>query len=276
MALLYYRFPSDALRDYLEATFARNTPQMVLSLGEVSPSFPLGIKFKESRLTLKEEPEVLLFRANSFLVSSRIWAFLRGQSYYRFKSQAYGGTVKGRIHFIENRLEAPFNTSMTLKDIHIDKNTFLSNILNSHLKGVLEGTIRYRAKNNVLRQGRGEASFKLSSGSIEFLEPILSLESIDFKEFLIKMVLKKQTIDLSNTELKGTSMNGVLWGFISLKEEFLKSRLNLRVTIEPFADLIKNLGGDGDSLKSFKQRLKSGKLSFFIRGTIGDPRIQLI
>ena len=276
LALLYYRFPSDALQDYLKATLVRINPQILVSIGKVSPSFPFGIKLMETQLSLKEEPEILFFRANSFFIRPHLWSFLQGQSNYQFKCQAYGGTLKGSVHFLNNRLEAPFNTSMTLKNIHVDKNTFLPNIIDGHLEGVLEGTIRYSGQNNLMREGMGEANLRLSSGSTDLLQPILSLESLDFKDFFIKVVLKKQIIDLSNTELKGASMHGMLSGFISLKEEFSKSSLDLRVTIEPFADIIKNLGRDGDSLQSFKQRLKRGKLSFIIRGTIGDPSVKLI
>ena len=68
MALLVYRFPSDALRDYLKASFVRINPQIVLSIGKVFPFFPFGIKLMETQLSLKEEPEVLLFRADSFFV----------------------------------------------------------------------------------------------------------------------------------------------------------------------------------------------------------------
>lgn len=276
MALLYYRFPSDALRDYLETALVRINPRMVLSLGKVSPSFPLGIKLVGTRLTLKEETETLLFRADSAFVSPHLWSFLKGESDYRFKCQAYGGTLKGRIHFLKSSLEAPFNTSMTLKNIHVDKDTFLPNIIDGHLEGVLEGTIRYGAQNNLLEEGVGEANLKLSDGRTDLLQSILSVESVDFKDLFIKVALKKKIMDLSNTELRGLSMHGMVSGFISLKEEFLKSSLDLRVTIEPFADLVRSLEKEGDSLQEFKQNLKRGKLSFIIRGTMGDPSIQLI
>lgn len=274
MALLYYRFPSDALRDHLETAFVRINPRIVLSLGKVSPSFPFGLKFIGSRLALKEETEQLLFRADSTFISPHLWSFLKGQPNYSFKCQAYGGMLKGSIHLLKNRLGAPFNTSMTLKNIHVTKDTFFPNIIDGHLEGVLEGTIRYSAQNSLL--GEGEANLKLSDGSTDLLRPILNVASVDFKDFFIKMALKKKIIDLSNTELKGLSMHGMVSGYISLKEEFLKSRLDLRVTIEPFADLIKSLEKNGDSLQSFKQNLKKGKLSFSVRGTMGVPSIQLI
>ena len=276
MAILVYRFPSDALRDYLEAAFVRIHPRMVLSFGKVSLSFPLGIKFLESRLTLKEEKETILFRADSTSVNPHLWSFLKGESNYQFNCQAYGGTLKGHVHFSKNRLGTPFNTSLTLKNIRVDKDTFFPNIIDGHLEGILEGNITYSARENQLGEGTGEANLILSDGSTDLLQSILSLESVDFKKLLINMALKKKILDLSNTELRGASMNGTVSGFISLKEEFLKSRLNLRATVEPFADLVRNLEKEGDSLQEFKQRLKRGKLSFLIRGTMGNPSIQLI
>lgn len=259
MALLVYRFPSDALRDYLKATLVKINPQIHLSIGKVSPSFPFGMKFMETQLSLKEKQETVLFRADRLFIRPDIWSLIQGQSNYGFKCLAYGGILEGRIHFLKNRLGTPFTTSMTLKNIRID-NTFLPHIIDRHLEGILEGTIEYEGQDKFLRDGTGEANLKLSYVRIDLLQPLLGLESVDLKELLIKMVLKKKIIDLSNVELKGGSMHGTLSGFVRLKEEFLKSDLDLRGTIEPFADLIKKLERYGNRIQSFRQRLKRGKI----------------
>jgi len=276
MSLLYYRFPSDAIRDHLKATFLRINPQMVLAIGKVFPFFPFGMKWTDTQLSFKEEPGTLLFRANNVFIRPHLWSYMKGQANFLFKCQAYGGTLRGHVHFLKNSFEAPFNTSITMKNIRIDKDTLFPNIFDGHVEGVLEGTIKYSGQNNLLRQGSGEVNLRILDGNTDLLQSVLSLESVDFKEFFIKMILKNQIIDMTNTELKGASMNGMVSGFISLKEEFSKSSLDLRITIEPFVNLIKSLEKDGDSFQSFKQRLKRGKLSFVIRGTVGDPSIQFI
>ena len=275
MVFLYYRFPSDALRDYLEATLVKINPQMHLSIGKVSPAWPFSMKLMEPRLSVKESPGTVLFRAERLMIRPHIWSFIQGKSTYGFKCLAYGGNLEGRIHFLKNRWGTPFTTSMTLKNIRID-NTFLPNMIDRRLAGILGGTIEYEGKDKFLRDGTGEANLKLSHGRIDLSQPLLGLESVDLKELLIKMVLKKKTIDLSNVELKGESMHGTVSGFVRLREEFLKSGLDLRGTIEPFADLLKKLERYGNRIQFFKKHLKKGKLSFIIRGTIGGPKIQFI
>ena len=48
VVLLYYRFPSDAVRDYLQAMAERANPRVVLSLERVKLSLPIGLKFVET------------------------------------------------------------------------------------------------------------------------------------------------------------------------------------------------------------------------------------
>jgi type II secretion system protein N len=122
--------------------------------------------------------------------------------------------------------------------------------------------------------GSGDANLRLSQGKVELLQPLLNFESIEFNEMEIEMALKQQKINVTRLELKGQELQGTLSGTITLKEEFAKSSLDLRGTIEPFAAFFKSTPGTHDTVKLFKQRLKRGILSFVIRGTLGEPRIE--
>lgn len=270
-ALLYYRFPSDALREYIQATVERLNPGLLLSAQDISPSFPLGIRLKQTELSLKKGPRRAIFTADSLSFSPRIWSILKGDFQYIFTCNAYDGDLEGIIHFTKQSLGGPFRTSMELKDIHIDKNFSLYNIIGPHMEGSLSGTIAFSGGDRSIREGDGEADLMLSNGLIKLLKPVLGLESIDFNRLLLNMVIKKNRLNLSHLELKGGDMHGTASGIIYLKKEFLNSRLNLRGTLEPFADLFKKLTGGQDTLRFVKQRLKGGKLSFNIQGTIREP-----
>jgi type II secretion system protein N len=146
------------------------------------------------------------------------------------------------------------------------------------VKGVLNGTITYGGEYNLLIAGTGEAELRISGGQIELLEPILGGEPIDFDELRIKMVLKNRRIDLTDVELKGRVIQGTLSGSIRLKTEFLKSNLNLRGTLEPLAGFFESVEGSPytNTLRFLRQRLKKGKLSFIIHGTLANPGFRFI
>jgi hypothetical protein len=168
---------------------------------------------------------------------------LSGKLKLCFEGLAYDGVLEGCANFDEKALQAPFSTSIALKDIRLGK-LDLQSLIGRHVEGSLDGSITYNGKNNLLIEGSGAADLRLSDGRLELLQPILSLDSIDFDQVSIK------------------------------RKEIGNSRLDLRGTIEPFSDFFKSLPGTQDTVKLFKRRLKRGTLSFTIRGTLSEPSIQ--
>jgi type II secretion system protein N len=144
------------------------------------------------------------------------------------------------------------------------------------VKGILGGIITYSGQGNLLINGTGEANLRISNGSVELLQPIFSLESVSFDDVSIKMILEKTKIKLTRVEMEGREIKGTLSGTIGLRQNFSKSRLALRGSIEPLEDLFKSENGAPRMMKLFKRRLKEGKLSFVVRGTPADPKIRFI
>jgi type II secretion system protein N len=274
VALLYYRFPSDALRGYLQATADRANPPLLLSVDHIEPRFPIGLKFADTEVAMKDMPDRVILRADSLLLKPRLWSLLRGKSEYCFHCMAYKGDLIGCVYFKNDDRKLFIDTEIELRNIRIGDHAYLSQLISRHVEGILGGTVSYRGQYNLLMDGSGEANLRLSQGKVELLQPLLNFESIEFNEMEIEMALKQQKINVTRLELKGQELQGTLSGTITLKEEFAKSSLDLRGTIEPFAAFFKSTPGTIDTVKLFKQRLKRGILSFVIHGTLGEPRIE--
>ncbi|OPX34956.1 MAG: type II secretion system protein GspN [Desulfobacteraceae bacterium 4484_190.2] len=271
IVLLYYRFPSDALEDYLQSTADEINPRYHVLVGKVRPSLPFGMKFLKARVSL--------FMAESLLIRPGLWSFLKGESKYLFDCLAYGGDIKGSVHFSDNGGEAserPFTTSIELSDIRINDYEYLFTLIGRNVKGILGGIITYSGQGSLLINGTGEANLRISNGSVELLQPIFSLESVSFDDVRIKMILEKTKIKLTRVELKGREIKGTLSGTIGLKQNISNSRLALRGSIEPLEGFFKSENGAPRIMKLFKRRLRKGKLSFVVRGTPADPKIRFI
>ncbi len=271
--LLYLRFPSEVIKDYLEKRTDTSNSPFALSVRQVSPSLPFGLKLQETRVSHRANPNKVIFRADRLSVRPIIGTLLGGKLKLCFEGMAYEGALKGCAKFYEKRLQAPFSASIALKDIHMGQYD-LRSLIGRHMEGRLDGKLAYNGKNNLLIEGSGEADLRLSDGRLQLLQPILSLDSIDFKQVSIKMALQGRKINLTKVALEGPHMRGTLSGVISLQKEIGKSRLNLRGTIEPFADFFKSLPGTRDMVKLFQRRLKRGTLTFIIQGTLIEPSIQ--
>lgn len=274
--LLYYCFPSDAFRNYLQTTAERIGPQYFLSLEKVNPTFPPGLTLRKTRLSLKTYPDTSLFTADSLVVRPEIWSFLKGGSGYRFNCLAYGGRINGYVHFSGNSIKAPFSTSLRLKDIHIDNYAAASFITGSDIKGIIGGTIEYKGQYDSDINGSGEAKLTISDVRVELLQPIFSFDSIDLESIRIKMSLKNQKISVTHVELKGQKVRGSLSGTITLKKDILKSGLNLRGAIEFVVVPHKGTKGAVNTIRILRTRSKSDKLNFIVGGTFTSPSFRLI
>ena len=274
VGLLYYRFPSDALRDYLQIRANNLNTPLFLSIDRIKPWPPFGLKLGQTEIALKDKPDIKLFRADSLLVKPEAWSFLKGKGRYCFECLAYGGDVWGCVYFDKNGMKAPFNTGIELKGIRIGNYKGLRYLIGRDVDGILYGTIYYSGQRKNLIDGTGEVNLKLLDGRVDLLLPILPLGSIEFNEVKIDMALKKRKINLTRFELNGRQLKGTLSGTISLKEKFAKSTLDLKGTIEPFAAFFKNTEGAFSTLRFFKQMMRKGVLTFIVHGTLGEPKIK--
>ena len=276
IAVLYVRFPSDALRNYLQATVAEMDPNYDVSIGKSQLAFPFGVKLFKTVLVPRKQPDRNLFIADRLLIRPEIVSFVKGEPKYKFDCLAYNGDLKGFFRFKKKGMDAPFTTMIELRDIHMADYAYLSTLIGRNVKGILGGIVNYSGQRGLLINGNGEANLKISDGWVQLLDPIFGLDSIAFDDLRIKMVLGKRKIRLTNVELEGRDLKGTLSGTVSLKKDLSRSNLELKGSIQPLEGLFRGGSGTSDTLQYLKRGLKKGKISFVIRGTPVEPRIRFI
>jgi len=276
VGFLYYFFPSDAFKNYIQKTATRVNPRLILSVGSVQPYIPFGLKLNKTKLCLKTKPDAGIFMTDSLLIRPELWSILKGRPKYCFDCSAYDGNLKGIVYVKKKDINTFLTTSIELREIHIDNDANFSSLIGGNLKGVLGGILVFAGKYSHMMEGVGEADIKIADGRFEFLHPILSLKSVAFSGLTIKMSLKNQKINLNHVELEGREIRGTLLGSVSLRQELKKSSLDLKGTIELLAGFARGGEDTRKSLNFIKQRLKNGKLSFVIHGTIKEPKLKFI
>lgn len=274
--LLYWLFPSDAVRDYLVASVQKADPDLGLSIERVAPSLNLGMKVSGMKVSHKASGEGTLFEAESLTVRPKLLSLLQGERRLSFKGVAYGGQFKGHAQFNEDKPEKPLILDLELKDVQMEKHEDLYRLIGRRIDGGVNGTLTYAGKTGSPIEGDGEADLRFSNGKVELLQPLLGLQSIDFDELWVKLLLKNRKIEMTRAELTGPNLRGTISGRVILREEWMASGLDLRGTIEPLGEFYKSLASDPLTMKFINQRLKGGKLSFAIQGGMDKPRIRFL
>ena len=274
--LLYYRFPSETIRVYLESTIAGAHPRILLSMRQLRPDFPPGIRLIDAKISLKTEHRKPLLRAENLFIRPEALSFLQGTPGYRFNAQAFNGGIVGYVRFQGYDIRDPFTTSLELKGIHMGRHPYLPPLFGRDVSGTLGGSIVYTGRQDKLIDGAGEGTFTISGGRVQLLQPVLGLESLGFDRLSMKIALKNRKVTLTGVGLEGRAIKGGLSGTITLENNISGSRLDLRGTIEPLGGLFGDMKGDSNALKFLRQGLKNLKRYFVIQGTIQNPEFKFI
>lgn len=270
---LYVLFPSDAVREYVQMKAGDLTPPLMISVDRIKPWPPYSLRCGRTTVSLPDKPNATLFAADSVLVRPVARSFLRGSRAWCFNCKAYGGRARACVAYNSNGRTGRFRTEIEFDAIRIDRHKHLRDLVGRSVEGTLLGTASYSCMRGSPLNGVGEASLKLVDGKIELLSPILTLESIDYDELTIKMALKGDKVNLTRLQLEGSLLKGSLSGMIRLRKELAESRLDLKGSIEPFAEFFGKAEGAGGILKFLRRKLRKGTLPFTIRGTLAKPKL---
>ncbi|MBW1998509.1 MAG: type II secretion system protein GspN [Deltaproteobacteria bacterium] len=276
LALLYYRFPSEAVRDFLLAKAGSMAPGIRVSLGEVSPSLRFGLRLRDIEIAQRRGTSSPALRLEEFFIRPAVRSFVQGQLEWCFEGSFYGGVVKGCIRLNGEGLEKSFATTILLEHVVLDQKNPLVGLAGRPVEGTLGGEIFYEGPPGPWEGGRGKADLAITGGRFELLNPVLGLESIDFGEVRLRATLDDGKIMLGSLDLRGKQMHGTMSGEVYLNRDIIQSRLNLKGTLEPYSGFFKEIKASPKSMSLIKKQLKKGKLPFLIQGTIAEPIIRFL
>ncbi|MBW2064241.1 MAG: type II secretion system protein GspN [Deltaproteobacteria bacterium] len=276
LALLYYRFPSEAVRDFLSAETGRLMPGVRVSLQGVLPSLKFGLELKGIEIAQKTGTSSPVLRVERFFVRPAVRSFVRGQSKWCFGGSLYEGAIKGCARLNGDSPGKSFAMTIYLEHVILDQENPLVGLAGRTVEGTLGGAIFYEGHFGSWDRGKGKADLTITKGRVELLTPVLGLESIDFGEVRFRATLGDGKVTVSSLDLKGKQMHGTLSGEVYLNRDIMQSRLNLKGTLEPYSGFFKELKASPKSMSLIKKQLKRGKLAFLIQGTVAEPGIRFL
>ncbi len=268
---IYILFPSKDIREYLIRSAGNIHPDLVVSIKKVSPTLPPGIKIKDIRMSLRNNPEEMVFQSEQIYVRPKILSLITGNNKYAFKGRLYDGTVSGLVQSAKSPDKNAVEVRISMENISIRENSGFFSKISDRVEGALNGNITYRGRINNPMSGDGDAEITLSEGLFKMARPVLGLDEIEFSEFKMEGNLKENRFNITRGDLTGEHMAGSISGPISLNNHIPDSRLNLKAEIELHPSIFQVSPEIRDALNMLKKGMKDGKLSFNIKGTIEKP-----
>lgn len=271
IVFLYLLFPSDILKNYFIEEIYRIHPGLKVRLDDINLSFPFDIKIEGLKISTDDSPNINIYESDDTLITPRIFAYLKGNSEYSFKSSTMGGDISGFVSLKDHSQHNVAKSRVIFRDIHLDKNVFIYPIVNDRLDGTLNGEINFTGSISSPQNGDCDMSLDLTDGKINLKNSILKLSAIDFHTIKLKAEMKNGKIDISDTELVGDGVKGNASGTIRLNKNFMASRLDLKGELELASSFFRDMPGIKNTLKIFTRARENGKLPFNVKGTIKEP-----
>ena len=270
--LLYYRFPSGELMKYIEANFKNKYPGYMLFVEKGDVNFPPGMNFINVRVTKDDHPEMIFFESERFKIRPVLVSLFKDRKRFCFDCTAYEGNISGCLGFKGKNARSNYDTSITISDVDLGKYPIFSKTIGREFEGILNGSVDLKDQSGV--SVKGEADLMLSKGKVEFVQPILGISSVNFDGLLMKLLIENGQVEFKEVEIKGKEIQGSFSGQVILKKDIFNSSLNITGTIEPLGGLLSRLGSLSSSMKLLRRRLRNGRLSLKISGTIESPRLR--
>jgi type II secretion system protein N len=230
--LLYLRFPSGAVTDYIKAAAAARYPGLLLSIDTAQPAIPPGITLENVTAGFRGRPEATL-HADSLGIRPGWLSLFRGRLALVLAAEGYGGDIRGQFEFANIfSVKGPLSAEMNIREIRIEKCAWFRDALARQITGTLKGSAAFSGAAESLKNGTGNIDFTLTNGTYQLLENLLGFERIDFNKIDAKVSFRNGALKIAGLTLNGEKLRISLKGNILLADDFRESQIDLNGSIE--------------------------------------------
>ena len=267
VVLLYIKFPSKALANYIRIQAEKSFSDISINFRKLGLTLSPGIKIQGLSISLKEAPEIPVYFSEKTTIRVSVLGWLKGDSKYYFESFVKGGEISG---FLEEKNEVKkerVDATIDIKGVKLDENTFIHPALGERLEGVLTGKVTFMGNLSDPLKGITEISLDLSEGKVKLKKTFLDMDVLEFKKMNISGVIDNRRLSIKDLNMTGGPVNGSATGTIQISNDLLGSRLNLKAEIEPSSSMGREAPGMEKAFNLVKSKMKDDKLPIEIRGT---------
>ncbi len=269
---MYVLFPTNTVKNYITHKVSEVKPDIEITIGNVKPVFPSGLKFNSVTVYHKS---IQKFYAGKIKVTPGYLSLFVLKPSVNVKAWAYDGVIKGKVFFAKGESGREISVDALLDDIKLNEVM----VKDSKMSATVNGKISYSGEKG---NDASESELILSECSID-LSSLLSskipikideLKELTFKKIEIKAAADLKNIELKQCELKGEQADGSIKGNIRIRRPIGRSGLKFTGTLTPHPLFLDNLK---KSIPFNFLGSIAGKdgIAFRIDGTTDKPKFSL-
>lgn len=264
---LYVLFPGAKFKEFCEVKISEVLADGECTIGEIGFRFPATVQFEDISISSGTGRDISVLNIESIAVSNNGILFWRD---FAITGKVLSGTVSASLNldWQEGRFRLPRIAGESLDLAALDQQEGLSQ---REMSGEVSFTGQYEADLSSLFSGVGEGKFKMVQGSMELVQPILSLEEIVFDRVESALKYEKGVVYFTAGEFNGKDLGGEFSGVAALDKPFVKTGLTLSGRLDPQPLFLREHPREERLIERLLKRYGTKKLPFQVGGTLQRP-----
>jgi len=270
LALLWFLFPADSVRLWVEAQLDQINPSLAWRIQDLQLT-PMGLVAADINITGRDQLHTPFVQVDRLRIRPDLMKLLRtNETLLLYQAKVLGGTVWGRAALTGNRVDV--TCSGTLKDVQIDRMKGVWQVLGRSASGGLSGRFSFQGPWRRPTQGCLRVDLVVTHGAIDLQQPVLGLEQLEFSRAVAVVSLRNRVVTVKQGKVESRLLSGEYEGTVILSPYFLESVLRIQGFLEPRPELLSGLH-DEMMVSLIRKQLRDGKLPFTVSGTVLNPGI---
>ncbi|MBU1565930.1 MAG: type II secretion system protein GspN [Proteobacteria bacterium] len=265
--LLYVRFPTKKFTQFCENRLELIFPESDCNIDRIIYQFPSTLTFNGVSLRRSGVSGDPGFFVDRLSVTADLPKLM---SNITLAVTFYGGALSARLEVdaAAKRIEMHDIRLAGLDVAGLQKDLV---ILDRKVSGKLGFTGSYQAAFENLAGGTGKGQVVVDAGSVELMQPVLSLQQIDFYQVVCNLRYENRKLLFSEGTLNGKDLTADFTGELQAVSSFLASEMQFGGRLIPQAIFLEIHPQEKRMVQGLMKRYNMTALPFKIGGTLSSP-----
>jgi type II secretion system protein N len=262
---LYFRFPSQLMKEVLMAEVSKLQPMTQLTTDIVRPAIPPGIKLTPLTISYDNMP---VLQMDSLKITPHIFSMLSATKRFTLSGKLGDGELEGTAEITATSSGAKVMGNITLSRVPLSFLEILNRYPNFKPDGAMNGKINFDSAKG---GGSADISLEITPARLRLDPPLMDLDAVEFSLIKAQLAATQRMVQIRSCEATGDQLESKLSGAIVLRQPLQDSRLTLSLTVRPQPAFLADHKNDmiGGLLASGNAQKRG--LIFRISGTLDNP-----
>jgi type II secretion system protein N len=265
VVFLYFRFPSDLMKEILLVQVQKAQPLARLNTERVSPTIPFGIKLEPLSVAYANMP---ILRMDDLKITPHLLSLFGHSKRFGFKGTLGTGELAGQVDTVMESNGEHALVIANLSRVPLEFLEFLNQYKSFRPEGEMDAKINYDSNKG---GGTSDISLEISHAHITLDPPLMGLEAMEFSLIKAQLTTSPRMVQIRSCEASGDQLESKLTGSIVFRQPLEESRITLSLTVKPQPAFVADHKNDmiGGLLNSGNAQKRG--LIFRISGTLNNP-----